>query len=158
MNQFIGRDETGARIFVSIRTEVTNRTVMSTDHVQVHNPVRLSIMGSLVEYRERSISRSGQIRTSVARVNTPAPGWTMADVESLVKIWDAYHVNDMRAGCAHMDTTGLRRDYESRKHLTCPETGYRYGAAWLFVAIPADALAEIERLRALPAGNVPAYV
>lgn len=68
--------------------------------------------------------------------------------QRLAELWDRWHLNGMRAHCAHMVDVlpFLRPDYDSRKHLTCPESGYQYGRAWLYEPIPAEIVAELRAL------------
>ena len=81
-----------------------------------------------------------------------------AKAKRMCEIWRRWHLNDMRAGsqaqedwlrqnpgtssdqgcemrCARLAAAGLNPD---------PETGYRYGHAWLKEELPAEIIAEIE--------------
>jgi hypothetical protein len=87
---------------------------------------------------------AGQCRDDVASIRKPAAPFTADDVARLVAIWDEWHLNDMRAACAHMS---LPRDtsYDAQRGITCPRVSlvkdrhaYRYGAAWLYAPLPDD--------------------
>lgn len=113
----------------------------------------------------------GQIRESISGeldLMSFAPGWDRERVAALLEVWDGWHLNDMQAGTpvqtawvrAHADefpgypvahyewacdglaAAGLHPD---------PETGYRYGSAWLSVEVPASVL---EQVAAWPATDV----
>lgn len=103
-------------------------------------------------------------------------GWTPALVQEFYAIWDAWHLNDMRAGCEHQrkmrweearinpaDLPKSTANRDARGILAmwvrpnehpagilgkrCPECGYKYGTSWLPEEIPAGVIAF---LRALP--------
>lgn len=75
------------------------------------------------------------------------PGWTSKMLDRLIAIWERWHLNDLRSGCAHQRRWG----WNAKDHLNqpCPICGYRYGNAWLFEPVP-DSV--IEWLFALPEG------
>lgn len=68
----------------------------------------------------------------------------------LRELADRWHLNTMRAGCAHQ-TPVYAPDQYSRNapslDLTppCPITGYKYGHAWLVEVLPAEVLTELAR-------------
>jgi hypothetical protein len=63
----------------------------------------------------------------------PAPGWTADTVRRFFDVWERWHLNDMRAGCAHQRAEGWgeRRIDESK-----PATAYgkfhpgQHGPTW----------------------------
>jgi len=75
-------------------------------------------------------------------------------------LWDRWHLNGMRANCAHFP------DQHYHPGETCPagltiggnpavvgvEPAYASGSAWLFEPVPADVLAELRRLFGKPEG------
>jgi hypothetical protein len=177
---YLGRDAYRDRVFVEVNLEtLTPRAGMQTTaHEPVTEPViRLSISGWTLRYRSRTNrwSSGGQIVNSLVGMEEFAPGWTEDDVTSLRRIWRQYHLNDMQAACDHMDkrkarkafdsvpafvwdektrTTSRPKDSDIPADMVCPETGYRYGSAWLFKAIPAEVMTELRRLSELPAGEI----
>lgn len=50
----------------------------------------------------------GQDRDSVAGVVSFASGWDAERVARLLEVWDAWHLNGMRAGCEHQRADGWR--------------------------------------------------
>lgn len=79
------------------------------------------------------------------------PGWSAKRVAEVDALFDRWHLNGMKAGCAHqevvMEDDGYGRPRPSCK-LTppCPITDYRYGSAWLCEPLPADVEAQIRAL------------
>lgn len=158
----IGRDAYGNAVFATLTLAERLGSFTTTTHEPAERVTRLSVMGGVRDGYRSDYSACGQIVDDVAAVQDFAPGWTAQDVASLVAIWRRWHLNDMRAGCVHVPEP-VREDspYGRRPDLTntpaCPETGYRYGHAWLVEEPPADVLAEFRRLMALPSGNVPEW-
>jgi hypothetical protein len=61
------------------------------------------------------------------------------EIRHLVKVWREWHLNDMRAGCVHQDPPpGMSMTERLKSVPPCPETGYRYGHAWLVEPLPAE--------------------
>lgn len=79
----------------------------------------------------------GQISDELRKVKT-------ARAQHVADLWDRWHLNDMRANCAHMP------DQTYHAGLTCPETGYQSGSAWLYEPIPAGVLADLRATFGLP--------
>lgn len=104
---------------------------------------RLAFQGVIGPRRDGNCRGSGgQIAVDLADVVATAP-FTAADVARLAEVWKLWHLNDMRAGCAHQRRSGRR--YEIGE--ACPVCDYRYGSAWLHEDVPADV---IDWLAALP--------
>lgn len=157
--------------------------------------------------RHTDMAGGGQNINDLRRV----PG---ARAARIAELWDRWHLNGMRAGCAHQgETWTCTRDANAEARETarrigadpgaiapdvcgtlngwpvirelfgehpypkrgdachvcdrarwdepsdaCPETGYRYGTAWLYEPVPPEIIAELRRLfgHALPAEPVPA--
>lgn len=78
----IGRDEDGGPVFVEVQITESDK-----------GP-KLSITGT-------TRHSSGQCTGDVRAVEDFAPGWDAAKRDRLCAIWDAYHLNDMTAGCEH---------------------------------------------------------
>lgn len=88
-------------------------------------------------------------------------GWDQIKWEQFLRVWDRWHLNDMRPGCEHQRELGW-----GKKDLTvvtggvlckpCPVCGYKYGTKWLKEDVPRDV---IEWLFSLPETLVkPAWV
>ena len=117
---------------------------------------RLSIAGVAGPKRNGDATGScGQCREYLDDLTNTRPG---LDIAELARIWDRWHLNDMRAGspaqeawlrdngrrghdysdtCARLAEAGLNPD---------PTTGYRYGSAWLSEPLPDDVVAFIDAL------------
>lgn len=77
----IGRNDRDGFVYVGVRIEQTD-----------HGP-RVSISGHTAD-------SAGQIRDALADI-TPAPGFTREDLAELARVWDRWHLSDMRAECEH---------------------------------------------------------
>lgn len=53
-----------------------------------------------------------------------------------------WHLNDMRAGCAHQRASGVTRIGSK-----CTECGYSYGSAWLHEELPKEIIALAQSIR-----------
>lgn len=153
---FVGRTSDGSRLWLEITLEPqAGRAGWQTVE---HEPVpaqfyRLSITGEgLVKgstaRRRNDIDFGGQCIDELTHVAEPAKGWTAKQLEDLRGIWSEWHLNDMTAGCAHQ-TPVIAPDKYGREapslELTpaCPETGYRYGHAWLVRTLPESVLTRV---------------
>lgn len=143
--------------YVVVDLEIRRRpgTATTVDHVDIVDPLEVSLTGTVHEYRHREPYGAGQIVDTLADIVTPAPGWTLEEIRELATLWDRWHLNTMRAACAHMVPGDLVREdngYGGTRISTsdprnvCPDTGYRYGHAWLVEPVPADVVARLEEL------------
>lgn len=150
MEQVIGyyfEVEGGQRYRVSIDVRLSHRgqgDYQTINHEAVTEYDEFAVTASVDEKRgSRWVEfMGGQCRGDVAKVTDFVTGWNRARVDKLVALWERWHLNGMRAACAHMQVIGDGR-YDSNKHLVCPETEYRYGSAWLVEVIPEDVLDEM---------------
>lgn len=81
-------------------------------------------------------------------------GWDRAKYERLQEFSQDWHLNDLRAGCAHQtvvyETDRFGRSVPSlSKTEECPLTGYRYGQAWLVAKLPEEVVHELYELGAV---------
>ena len=107
-------------------------------------PGRVSLVG-FTTYRGEEDS-GGQIDHYLTELYPDNP-----HIAELCRMWDRWHLNDMRAGCPHQESR-YRRDPAERPTYAndytgttgdtlsgpCSECGYRYGTAWLSEELPAD--------------------
>jgi hypothetical protein len=143
---FIGRQANGDRMYVEIGLSTSNRNMTSVAHEKVGaGALRLTISGYVIPKGGRTAIAAGQCITEIYDVTTPAPGWSKRDIESLAACWIVYNLNDMNAGCEHINHEGQ----------TCSVSGYRWGTNWLYRPIPQDVIKEITRLQSLPTGKIP---
>lgn len=138
-------------------------TVESTTHETIPYPDVLTINGKVIDLSRYGFGRDiagGQTVDDVRAITRPAGTLTVEDLARFADLWDAWHLNTLRAACAHMDTTipegtvlperygrpdvlGWRID-----NLVCPVTGYTYGHAWLAEVIPDEIVEELTTLLA----------
>lgn len=141
MSEFlVGKTADGDRVYV--RMMVTNKT----------EGARLSVMGCIVAKGERDAYSYGQCSEILPEVVKPTKGLSRGDVLMIHEIWTQYHLNDMNAGCEHMES-GSGWDLGH----VCPVCGYSYGKAWKYRPIPDYIMEEIARLQGILA-ELPRYI
>lgn len=116
---FVGRTLEGDKVYVTLTVEKFNRTVQTVNHEIVTGGVRLSVSGFVIGKGQRTAHGAGQCLDVLANVSATAPGWKTHDVGSLLTVWRRWHLNDMRAGCGHMNLPD-DTSYDARKGITCP--------------------------------------
>lgn len=147
---YAGRTADGTRLWVSIELTRHERPSSTVEHAEITEYVRLAIQGEGFHGRRKrdDIDFTGQTVDTLREVTQPAKGWTVTELQRLATLWERWHLNDMRAGCAHV-TPVIETDQYGRTvpSLTltpvCPVSGYRYGHAWLVEPLPAEVEAEI---------------
>jgi hypothetical protein len=122
---------------------------------------RLSITG--VEGPRSNGNCSGSAGQCIGALDdvAPAPSWNQTMIGRLRKIWNRWHLNDMRAGTidqeSHLRTLTFpgypvnHYDWASAELAKAglnPDGGYRYGSSWLREDVPADVLDWLYRLPA----------
>lgn len=157
---YLGWTAEGYRITAVVRLEPAKPDVTTTftDHATGPRPAELGIMFA-VEDRRRANGyyQGGQVDAEHRIIARRDPfGDASREVAAFInETWSAHHLNTMHAACDHMTPEMLaRRDGESTPdwqtrmlaEVVCPETGYRWGRAWLARPIPADVLDKLERL------------
>jgi|GEM_PF-6718409 len=132
-------------------------TVQSVQHEWIPCPDILSITGDVLYKGSESIE-FGQIQDRLSEITKPAGSLTIEDLGRLVSLWDRWHLNTMRAECAHMDLSTVPDDLPGYApgeptrsewmldNLVCDQSGYRYGRAWLSEAVPPEVVDEIATL------------
>jgi hypothetical protein len=140
----------GRRGYVVVEVELrTNQgEYVTTEHGMITDPLELSVQASQYAPYDRkdNPSSSGQAREALAEVTEPAPGWTLEEIAELRAIWERWHLNTMRAACAHMPADARAR-WDRREAVVCDAgSGYKYGTSWLVEPIPAKV---VERVRHL---------
>jgi len=154
---YIGRTAEGSRVFAHIDLRPLQAgTWQTVEHTPAPaDAVEFAASGFIIARHRRNADSAGQVLDALADVTAPAQGWTAADVASLLAIWRRWHLNSMKAGCAHMPADARER-WDRRERVECAAgSGYTFGAAWLVEPLPADVAAEVRRLQSLPFGNVP---
>lgn len=148
---FVGTTAAKARVFVSVelyKQPSPDRVDQTVTHGKITDAENLSV-GVVAFTGKKNISRNLadglHDESFIRKVWTPAPGFTLAEVQELYSLVKKWKSNALHPGCAHMD---LPEDtsYDARKHITCPETGYRYGHAHLVDPLPDDVRARVIEL------------
>jgi hypothetical protein len=142
-------------VTVDIRIEREQRrdTYETVTHEHIREPLSLS-MTSAVWRPDMSDHVSGgatrEPLRKLAKVYAPGVARQLAD------IGDRWHLNAMRAACAHMTSDTLVREpdgYGGERIAcgsvnTCPVSGYTYGSAWLVEPLPGVMLGTLRALLA----------
>lgn len=82
---------------------------------------------------------AGQIQAELKdRSRRVAPGWNRKMIDRLYNTWERWHLNDLRAECAHQRARGEK--WSTHPSAVCPDCGYRLGSAWLKENVPADVI------------------
>ena len=142
---YIGRAPGIGAVYVEIKISEQLGTNETVTHGVISKYTRVSIRGHYFEpgSRRKDYAGVGQIVDTAAAVSQPAPGLGVTDIGRLVDVWRSWHLNDLRAGCAHQteifyEDSPYGRRVDLKATPACPETGYRYGSAWLVEEVPAD--------------------
>jgi len=146
----------GNRKINEITVEIELRAGSTALHWETLEPIEnifeLSICGNVWNGSHTDIVSGGQnIDELVKLIRTPK-------MRRIHAIWQAYHLNDTRAGTktqtAYLDglkAAGWKYDYsaacEQLKSIGLYEDkGYKYGHGWLYQPIPQDVIDEINEL------------
>lgn len=157
--QRVGTTTDGDYMIVRVEVRTHAGTSETVDHGQTTDPTEVSFVGELwkrgTDPKRHEPLGCGQNLGDLRAIVTPAPGWTLEEVTELAEQWERWHLNTMRAACAHMDTALLAREDDgyggtrisSRDpRNACPVTGYMWGHAWLTEELPADVLDRVRHL------------
>lgn len=142
---YVGKNADGDTLSVSIALRPLERDMLTVEHDPVNGGTELAITG--VMYRRGIVTESGLLSAGqnldeLLLITKPAPGWSLDELRELHDLWQRWHLNGMRAACAHMK---LPADtYDARKDITCEKgTGYRYGSAWLYEPLPTSVVERV---------------
>lgn len=148
-----GRRRTSYRMEVSFGLKHhAEREFITMEHEQIGEYTEFTATG--VIYRNGGDYSAGQCLDHLRLIDWTAWGWTLDDVRSLRMIWERWHLNGMRAECAHLERQWEDSTYGKRLKLdgpgtVCPESGYRMGRAWLVEPLPDIIITEVQRLLAV---------
>lgn len=134
----LGRIKGEGIVKVSMRLTWHEDGTQTVDHETVEGYWRFSVSASVwLRSNSPDSHTAGQCRDIVARLNTEAS-------RRLCLLWEAWHLNDFTAGCAHQTPVYTAQgQYDLAAVPPCPETGYRFGSAWLLRPIPDAVLVEM---------------
>lgn len=152
----------GVRVHVRVERLERRETYEGTQHETLVRPLDLSVTTSVTSPRGTDMVAGGNTRDPLREVTEPSRFWTLGTLAALATLGDRWHLNGMRAGCAHQDVvwedTGLGRRPSLDRTAPCPHTGYRYGSAWLVEPLPARVLGDLMGLLHGPIENRNVYV
>lgn len=139
----------------TMNTETINKTIVpglidgSNIYIKIEfEKGKLSISGNCA-------GSGGQISDMLSQITEYSKGFNPENVAELQRVWDAWHLNDMRAGCEHQralmpDIERLNPDFFNASNYSeiisgsyfakCPECSHKYGSAWLKEEVPKDVL------------------
>jgi len=142
-NEYVGRTIAGDKVYLSIELRDIVSRAYSIEHKELLGYKELSISGLMVRKggsitRDGDIYAAGQIVDTLRRVIEPAAGLSRSDIRRIVEIWDRWHLNSMRAKCAHQDNNIVWDKCDP-----CPITGYSAGSAWLVEEFPPSIVSEL---------------
>jgi hypothetical protein len=149
---YVGKTAAGDSVYVEIKIAPHTGEVEfdSIEHEPVTEWARVSISGHYFTKgsRRKDWDSGGQILETLRAVSTPAMGFSKSNLIRLAELWERWHLNDMRAGCAHQTVVYAPDKYGRTVpslELTpvCPVSGYHYGHAWLVEQAPAEVLDEL---------------
>lgn len=142
---FVGTTRDGEAVYVQVKVDSGAKEVQTVTHGTASRVIRVSFMGHFYDKgsRRKDWSGGGQCVDMVEAVTRPAPELAPHQVKRLAEIWRRWHLNDMHAGCVHQEVVLGENGQPTAAR--CPETGYRYGHAWLYEAPPADVLDDLGR-------------
>jgi hypothetical protein len=144
---FIGRTDDGDRLYLDVLIrQLPTAPRQTVEHDTVDGGEELSIVGALY-HGSRDVGGGQCIERarSVLAGGRVAPGADPADVRLIVDVWERWHLNAMRAGCAHVKAAEGVLSTRERLDNTppCPITGYRWGSAWLYEPLPGSVVEEL---------------
>lgn len=147
---YAGSTPDRSMVDLHLRLSRLEREQLTVEHEPVG--IRWAMSLSATSYRPKARTRSdancdsgGQILDKFRRVigDRGTLGERTAIAE-IADIWQAHHMNDVTAGCVHVPEPVWEDEPYRRPDLVntpaCPETGYRWGSAWLYRELPSEAV------------------
>lgn len=135
------------RVYLEVKLETKTPPQQTTEHQPITEVLEFTYGWEVMEFQ-------GNRGWDVTAWTAPWPAWVLMDAVTFKPGWslyrvsqvDAYgarwHLNGMRAGCAHQTVVWEDSKYGRQpsldRTLPCPETGYRYGTAWLAEPLPEE--------------------
>lgn len=137
---FLGTTAARERVLMSGEIRKSQGTWQTVDHSEIIDPWCLSLTSAIFTGR-KNISRnhvaSGATLEHLGEIVTAAPGYNLAEVRELHAIGTEWHLNTVYPGCVHMEVPeGTNVGELLDMGITCPESGYRWGHAWLTRPLP----------------------
>lgn len=145
-------------VTVELRVErLQRRAVYETvNHEKVTEPYEFACTTSVWRPDGKDIVAGGAttepLLEAAEHATSWCPGFNAATALELAALGNIWHLNAMQAACAHQEVVWEDSKYGRRPSLDdtprCPQTGYKYGSAWLVKPLPADFMDTLNRLLA----------
>lgn len=147
---YLGRTLGGDRVWVTVelRRQPTARNWQTVTHGTAVDPLELGVSGLIVPKGRRAVDGAGQ---TIGEARSVLAAWTDGvraddiradDVRELLRVWERWTLNGFHAACAHQTVPAGARAADLLGLVEpCPETGYRFGTAWLCEELPGDVVA-----------------
>lgn len=124
------------KVTVEIRIEQIPGAHETTEHQTIASPLDFAITANVWKPGEKDVVASGQVGDVLDHLDSYTYGEDL--VRFLQEAADRWHLNNMRAACAHQDIT-VPDDVPRHEWMNwrldnvppCPVEGYRYGRKWL---------------------------
>jgi len=143
----IGINEEHGKVTVKIELKPCTRPVKDwITLLPVENAIRLSICGSMR-------GCCGQIQDQLKTMKFKQLNITEEELNRLLKIWDEWHLNDMKPGTIRQEKRIKEKAIQNKPqdfYLHCRQllekenllidNGYEYGSQWLFAPLPDDVI------------------
>lgn len=169
----LGWTQDGYRVVARIEIDPANpeRLTQFIDHSTGPTPERVSVSYTVRDMRHprNGYELSGQVPPEDRVITTRADADASPELEAFINhMWERWHLNDAHAACAHMTPAMLNPDTDTLAayvaehpgadrygqavqsyrldNVRCPETGYKYGSAWLAETVDPDDLAQFRAL------------
>lgn len=141
------------RLDVEVRLMTVPGEHQTTHHAKITDPYRVAVTGTIKSKRPSGYWQDeggGQVGDYVDWESAKPGRRFPADIAELIKTVWGWHLNDVKAACAHQTVVWEQGPYGRQPSLEltepCEESGYRYGSAWLVEPLSEDQLATIRRL------------
>jgi len=146
-SRLVGYLEGGDRVYVDVTYVNEDWEATTVEHEKVSRIGKLSITGEVYdEGKYREPHSAGQIHSELLSIVRPPKGRTLQDIQELYGLWQRWHLNDLRAACAHMPENAHKL-WLDKQDVICEEgTGYKYGTSWLYEAVPDSVLKRIRQI------------
>lgn len=111
---------------------------------------------------DRYVVCGGQVSAEERVIAERSADLTADDLALIERMWAEDHLNTMNAACDHTDREPSAEELAAAdfpvqygrpditkwklRNLVCPETGYRWGSAWLVKCLPAERVTEYREL------------
>lgn len=141
---YTGIKNTGKKMYVELTIK------------EEHKEKKTTALETVTDYKTLSMcGTGGQNREEIADINSYKELFiTVADLNTIIQIWDKWHLNDMNAGTEKQTAFIMEWEKDHKYNYTAvckalkkvglyEDNGYKYGHAWLVEIIPDEVITEI---------------